>query len=40
MKPLVSIIIPSYNRPAAFVRRAVESARNQTTKTSNRRGGR
>jgi len=30
MKPLVSIIIPSYNRPAAFVRRAVESARNQT----------
>jgi len=30
MQPLVSIIIPSYNRPAAFVRRAIDSALRQT----------
>ena len=30
MQPLVSIIIPSYNRPAAFVRRAIDSALGQT----------
>ena len=30
MNPLVSIIIPSYNRPAAFVKRAVDSALRQT----------
>jgi len=30
MNPLVSTIIPSYKRPAAFVRRAIDSALNQT----------
>ncbi len=30
MQPLVSIIIPSFSRPAAFVRRAIDSALNQT----------
>ncbi len=30
MNPLVSIIIPSYKRPAAFVKRAVDSALKQT----------
>ncbi len=30
MNPLVSVIIPSYNRPAAFVKRAVDSALKQT----------
>lgn len=30
MQPLVSVIIPSYNRPDAFVRRAIDSALRQT----------
>jgi glycosyltransferase involved in cell wall biosynthesis len=30
MNPLVSVIIPSYNRPDAFVRRAIDSALAQT----------
>lgn len=30
MNPLVSTIIPSFNRPAAFVKRAIDSALNQT----------
>ena len=30
MNPLVSIIIPSYKRPPAFVKRAVDSALRQT----------
>jgi glycosyltransferase involved in cell wall biosynthesis len=30
MQPLVSVIIPSYNRPGSFVRRAVDSALAQT----------